>query len=284
MNLQSASRTALATAHVRAAHQLLDARPLLLDDPVAVPLLGRQAAQAIRDGAASHRTPWARALRSHVLLRSVFAEERLAAAAGRGVAQYVILGAGFDTFSLRQPAWARALGVFEVDHPATQELKREYLARAGLEPPPNATLAPVDLGRESLLDGCARHGVSLEEPAFFSWLGVTMYLPEAAIDSVLRSVARFPPGSELVLTFLQRADEPGADSSRAQRRLSERVASAGEPFVTYLDPPEVEARLRSAGFAGVEFLSAEAAEERYYARRPRDLPVPSRTAIAAATR
>lgn len=284
MNLQSASRTALATAHMRAAHQLLDARPLLLDDPVAVPLLGRQAAQAIRDAAASHRTPWARALRSHVLLRSVFAEERLAAAAGRGVAQYAILGAGFDTFSLRQPPWARALGVFELDHPATQELKREYLARAGLEPPPNAILAPVDLERESLLDSLARHGVSLAKPTLFSWLGVTMYLPQAAIDAVLRSVARFPPGSELVLTFLQRADAAGEDPSRAQRRLAQGVASAGEPFVTFLDPPEVEARLRAAGFTGVEFLEPEEAERRYYARRPRDLPVPSRTGIAAATR
>jgi methyltransferase (TIGR00027 family) len=284
MNLHAASRTALAAAHMRAAHQLLDARPLLLDDPVAVPLLGRQAAQAIRDGAASQQTPWARALRSHVLLRSVFAEERLAAAVGRGVAQFVVLGAGFDTFFLRQPPWARALRVFEMDHPATQELKWEYLARAGLEPPPNATLAPVDLEREPLVDGCARHGVSLTQPTLFSWLGVTMYLPESAIDSVLRSVARFPLGSELVLTFLQPADSAGEESSRAQRHLAERVAGAGEPFVTRFEPVEVEARLRAAGFSGVEFLSPEEAEARYYARRPRDLPVPSRTGIAAATR
>ncbi len=217
------------------------------------------------------------------MLRSVFAEERLAAAAARGVRQYVVLGAGFDTFALRQPPWARGLRVFELDHPATQELKWEYLARAGLEPPPNATLAAVDLERESLLDGCARHQVSLEEPTFFSWLGVAMYLPEEAMASVLRSMARFPPGSEVVLTFLQRADA-GEESSRAQRHLASSVAGAGEPFVTWLDPPEVEARLRAAGFPGVEFLTPQEAESRYYARRPRDLPVPSRTGIAAATR
>ena len=102
-----------------------------------------------------------------------------------------------------------------MDHPATQDLKREYLPRAGLEPASNATLAPVDLQRELLLDGCVRYGASLEEPTLFSWLGVTMYLPKDAIDSVLRSVARFPPGSELVLTFLPRADAAGEEPSRA---------------------------------------------------------------------
>ena len=111
-----------------------------------------------------------------------------------------------------------------------------------------------------------------------------MYLPVDAIDAVLRSAARLPPASELVLTFLQRAEAAGEASWGAQRRLAERVAGAGEPFVTWLEPPEVEARLRAAGFSGVEFLSPEVAEGRYYARRPRDLPVPSRTGIAAATK
>src|ERR1019366_5126673 len=111
MNNQKASRTALGTAYLRAAHQLLDAAPKILDDPIAVRLLGEDASRKICESAERYQKPEAKALRSHVVLRSRFAEDRLAAAVQRGVSQYVILGAGFDTFALRQPQWANSLEV-----------------------------------------------------------------------------------------------------------------------------------------------------------------------------
>jgi methyltransferase (TIGR00027 family) len=275
MSDRNASRTALGTAYLRAAHQLLDAPPRILEDPLAVTLLGPAAAQRISDMRDSYQTPERLVLRAHVVLRSRFAEDRLAAAVHRGVLQYVILGAGFDTFALRQPPWARPLRILEVDHAGTQATKRTQLAAAGLAVPENAAFATIDFDRESLRDGLLRHQVSLHEPVFFSWLGVTMYLKEEAIDAVLRTVAAFPAGSEIVLTFVQ---PPGNSPSPLQQR----VASLGEPWVSYFGPDALEAKLLGAGLSNVAFLSPEEAETRYFRQRPQDLPVPTRTNIVCA--
>ncbi len=272
-----ASRTAMGTAYLRAAHQLLDSPPLILDDPAALSLLGSVAVQRIKDTADHYQTPERLALRAHVVLRSRFAEDRLAAAVRRGITQYVILGAGFDTFALRQPAWAQALKIIEVDHPGTQAAKRSHLAAAGLAMPENAAFANIDLERESLLDGLLKFGVAMDEATFFSWLGVTVYLKEAAIDAVLRSVAKFPSGSEMVLTF---ARPPGESPSP----LARRAASLGEPWKSYFESGALEAKLRSAGFSKVEFLSPAEAEARYFRQRPRDLPLPKRSSIVCAVR
>jgi len=279
MSDRNASSTALGTLYMRAVHQLLDEQPRILDDPIALSVLGETAVQQIRDAAQRCRTPEACALRAHVVLRSRFAEDRLATAVGRGITQYVILGAGFDTFALRQPAWAQVLKIFEVDHPGTQAVKRSRLASAGLTMPPNAYFASIDFEHESLREGLLRHFISLTEPTFFSWLGVTIYLRENAVDAVLRSVAEFPAGSEIVLTFTQPA--AGA-ASGFQSSLAQRVAGVGEPFVSYFAPEEIEAKLRGAGFAQVEFLSPSEAEALYFRQRPRDLLVPGRTAIVYA--
>ncbi|MCX7176946.1 MAG: class I SAM-dependent methyltransferase [Proteobacteria bacterium] len=278
---REASHTALATAYLRAAHQLLDAPPRILDDPIAVRLLGNAAPQKIHDEIERYQSAPARALRSHVVLRSRYTEDCLQAAQQRGITQYIILGAGFDTFALRQPAWAKSLKIFEVDHPGTQALKRSHLAAAALEMPANLAFAQIDFEHESLLDGLLRHGVSLDEPTLFSWLGVTMYLNEAAIDSALLSVAAFPSGSEIVLTFLQ---PPESASDAAPAQLAGRVAGAGEPFVSYFEPEAMAEKLTGAGFTKLEFLSPEDADTKYYKHRPTDLPVPRRTGIVSAIR
>lgn len=271
------SRTALGTAYLRAAHQLLDAPPRILEDPFAVSLLGPAAAQRITDNPENYHTPERRALRAHVVLRSRFAEDRLAAAVARGATQYVILGAGFDTFALRRPAWARQLKIVEVDHAATQSLKRSYLSDAGLALPENIVFASVDFATESLRDGLRRHGVAFNQPTSFSWLGVTMYLEEKAIDTVLHTVVEFPVGSEIVLTFARsRGDSPSP--------LALRAADLGEPWLSYFEPGALEAKLRDAGFSQVEFLSPGDAETRYFRDRPQDLPVPTQINIACAVR
>ena len=272
MSDYKASRTAIGTAYLRAAHQLLDAQPRILDDPVALSLLGPGALQLIKNKANDYRTPESLALRTHIVLRSRFAEDRLAAAVLCGVAQYVILGAGFDTFALRQPSWAQALKIYEVDHPKTQAVKRSHLASAGFAMPENAVFADIDFEQQSLYDGLLRHHISMDEPTFFSWLGVTMYLKEDAIDAVLRSVAMFPTGSEIVLTFVP----PPGDSPSPLARI---VASLGEPWVSYFEPDTLEAKMRVAGFSKVAFLSSAEAEARYFRQRPGDLPVPKQTYI-----
>jgi methyltransferase (TIGR00027 family) len=277
MSDYKASNTALGTAYLRAAHQLLEAKPLLFDDPVALPLLGPKAIKLIQDAAVNYRTPEMLALRAHVVLRSRFTEDRLAAAVSRGITQYVILGAGFDTFALRQPAWAKNIKIIDVDHAGTQTMKCSYIATAGLAMPENIVFADIDFEHESLLDGLLRYGVSMKEPTFFSWLGVTMYLKEDAIDAVLWSVAMFPAGSEIVLTFVQ----PPGDSPSP---LSQRVANLGEPFVSYFEPDALEAKLLGAGFSKVEFLTPAEAEARYFRQRLKDLPVPKQINIICAVR
>jgi len=269
------SRTAIGTAYLRAAHQLFETPPRILDDPVALPLLGPVASQRIKDTADHYRTPEKLALRAHVVLRSRFAEDRLAAAVFRGITQYVILGAGFDTFALRQPPWAQALKILEVDHPGTQAVKRSHLAAAGLAMPKNAAFAAVDFEHETLHAALLRHHVRMDEPSFFSGLGVMMYLKEDAIDAVLRSVAMFPAGSEIVLTF-----EPMTGDSPSP--LAQHTARLGEPWVSYFEPDALEAKLIGAGFSKVQFLSPAEAGERYFQQRPGDLPAPKRTNILCA--
>lgn len=277
MSNQGVSRTALGTAYLRAAHQLLDAPPRILEDRFAVSLLGPAAERRITEDASSYQTPERRALRAHVVLRARFTEDRLAAAMARGVSQYVILGAGFDTFAYRQPAWARQLRIVEVDHLATQGLKRSYLADAAIAIPENVRFAAVDFDRESLRDGLYRNEIARNEPTFFSWLGVTMYLKEDVIDAALRTIAAFPAGSEIVLTFARsRTDAPSP--------FAQRAADLGEPWLSYFEPDALASKLRATGFSEVEFLSPADAETRYFRDRPRDLPVPAQTNIVSAIR
>jgi methyltransferase (TIGR00027 family) len=272
------SQTALGTAYLRAAHQMLDGEPKLLDDPVAITLLGPDAWGRIQANADAYRTPIAESLRAHVVLRSRFAEDRLADAVSRGITQYILLGAGLDTFAFRQPQWAQSLRILEVDHLQTQLLKRQLMDAADLPPPANVSYLNVDFERESLQEGLLHHGVALDEPTFFSCLGVTMYLHEPAIDAVLRFVADFPSGSEIVLTFAPPPDEK-ADGTAW---VAARTAATNEPMVTFFTPAAMEIKLRRAGFGGIDFLSPKEAEIRYFSQRPLDLPVPKRTVIVAA--
>lgn len=275
---QAASQTALGTAYLRAAHQMLDGEPKLLDDPVAITLLGADACRRIQANADAYRSPIAESLRAHVVLRSRFAEDRLAEAVSRGITQYILLGAGLDTFALRQPSWAQSLRILEVDHLQTQLFKRQLMDAADLPLSANVSYLDVDFERESLQEGLLRHGVALDEPTFFSWLGVTMYLHEPAIDAVLRLVSGFPSGSEIVLTFAQPPDEK-ADGTAW---IAARAAAMNEPMVSFFTPVAMEIKLRRAGFSSIHFLSPKESEIRYFSQRPLDLPVPKRTAIVAA--
>jgi methyltransferase (TIGR00027 family) len=267
---------------LRAAHQLLDAEPRILVDGPIIQMVGPEAVEQIRAYARELDTPSSRGLRTHIVLRSRFAEDQLAAAVERDVRQLVILGAGLDTFAYRQPAWAHALRIIEVDQPATQAVKRERLAGAGIEIPANVTLAPVDFETTSLQQTLEANGVDLSTPVFFSWLGVTMYLTETAVDAVLRTVAGLARGSEIVFTFSQprAADDEPADGYTPS--LAQAAAAMGEPWLTYFDVPALDAKLRKLGFSVVEFLTREAAQERYFAGRADGLRAPRRTSIVSA--
>lgn len=276
MQDQNFSKTALATAYIRAAHQLLDDQPLLLNDPVALPLLGENAAETIKGRMEHHQNPEGKALRAHVVLRSRFTEDKLEKAAAQGVNGYILIGAGFDTFSLRQPTWARALRIVEVDHPATQAAKRERIAKAGLPVPENLAFAPANLEKEKLDEVLSRCGIHPGEPAFFSWLGVTMYLEEAAIDATLRVLAGFAAGSEVSLTFKPPSNEHASS-------LAVRVSDVGEPFLSLFTPEGIEAKLQNNGFSNIDFLTPEKAKLLYFNPMRNDLPAPKQTNILCAS-
>ncbi|HET7232711.1 MAG TPA: class I SAM-dependent methyltransferase [Longimicrobium sp.] len=272
---RAASGTARGVAVLRAAHLIVDGKPAVLNDTVVARLLGGDIEAQIRAHVDDLQTPPSRGLRSHVVLRSRFAEDTLMDAVADGAEQYVLLGAGLDTFAYRQPSWARGLTIIEVDHPASQAAKRGALAAAGIEIPPNVRFADVDFERETLAHGLARCGVHTAKRTFFSWLGVTMYLTRDAIEATLRTVLSFPKGSGIVFTF--------AHTDSATSRLAEGSASAGEPWVSYFTPEEVAEMLQSLGFSDSSFLSREEAERRYYANRADGFTVPPRVTIVAAS-
>lgn len=248
---RTASRTAVGVAMLRAAHQLLDGEPRVLDDTVILALLGPGTSGLIREQAPRYREPWSMALRVHVLLRSRFAEERLAAAVGRGVTQLVVLGAGLDTFAYRQPAWAQSLRIFEVDHPASQATKRERLEASRIAVPANVTFAPVDFENEALLDGLVRAGFDPETRTFVSCLGVFVYLTGEAIAALFAFIAALPAGSECVFTFGGRRE--GGSGGRS---LADTVAALGEPWQSSMEVDEIVAVMERAGLPAPTLLTA----------------------------
>jgi methyltransferase (TIGR00027 family) len=274
------NRTALGVAWLRAAHQLVDAEPRILDDAPSVALLGSQAAE-VRSDPRAH-SPGARLLRSHIVLRSRFAEDRLRLAIERGVSRYVLLGAGYDTFVVRQPAWARKIEIVEVDRAEIQEDKRAKLTAARFRVPTNVRFVSIDFELETLASGLARNGVPLDVPTFFSWLGVTMYLTEPAIDAVLSTVAGAPAGSEIVFTFAPADPSTGGPATPELSGLASLAATAGEPWRTYFAPDQLLAKLRALGFSKAELLDTDDAERQYFAGRTDGLPAPRRSTIVSA--
>src|SRR5580704_178111 len=185
MQERTFSRTAQRVAIRRAAHQLLD-RPRVFDDPFALRIIGSEAAEELRSNPKEHHA-FSRAFRAFMAARSRYAEDELACAVARGVRQYVVLGAGLDTFAYRNPH--AGLWVFEVDHPATQAWKREQLEQVDIAVPQSLAFAPVDFERVSLGEGLDAAGFDRAAPAIFTWLGVVPYLTEQAVFATLGLIA-----------------------------------------------------------------------------------------------
>ena len=269
-------------AVMRAVHQLIDGEPKIFADPLALKILGPVGERWVRDNLDKYRPAYMASGRVLTAIRSQFAEERLLASMQRGTAQYVILGAGLDTFAWRHAELAGRLAIFEVDHPATQQWKRSRLSEVGLGVPGHVQFVAVDFQRDSLATMLAASGFSRTRPAFFSWLGVTYYLtPEAAFDT-LCYVATQDAASEVVFDF---ALEDAAMSPRFREQIAKLMTSMvkrGEPWLTRFEPTALQARLRASGFAGTFYLSEALATERYLRARPDRLELGEAVQIMAA--
>jgi methyltransferase (TIGR00027 family) len=281
------SETALLTALMRAVHTRRDPAPLL-DDPWGDRLVPDSARALFRARAFARLAPQAQAevlarggaagmdevldasLRASVAYpgvigRSRYTEDFLRAAVATGVGQYAMIGAGFDSFSVRRPPFAAALEVFEIDHPATQGLKRQRLAECGIWLPGTVHFVEADLGREEVAPVLARAGFRSSERAFFSWLGVTMYLTREANLATLRAIASCgASGSELVFTYYD--DRLNRQGGSGFAEMAARVAALGEPFKSGFDPDQLHSDLQSVGLELLEDLDDVAVIARYDAR------------------
>jgi methyltransferase (TIGR00027 family) len=244
------SQTAMTAAAARAAHLLVDSEPRIFADSLAALLLGDKAETYLRYHREHGDHPLLAGTRAQATCRSRFTEDQLALAAARGTAQYVILGAGLDSFACRSELAGR-LRVFEVDHPATQQRKRALLAAAGLAEPPTLTWVPVDFETDELIAALTAAGLDPAAPAFVSWLGVTMYLTAEAIGATLASLSRLAPGSELVTDYMLTADLRDADGVAYADLVMPDSERRGEPWLSFFTPEQMTGLLTRHGFTGV---------------------------------
>jgi methyltransferase (TIGR00027 family) len=257
------SRTAHLVAVSRAAHQLFD-QPRVFEDPVALAIIGPEAVAGIRMAERRFNLSYSRFMRAYLVARSRLAEDALSEAVSRGVRQYVVLGAGLDTFAHRNPHAAAGLRVFEVDHPATQEWKRQLLSRAALKAPESLTFVSVNFESQRLPDRLAANGFHVAEPAFFSWLGVTMYLSPDAIQETLKFVAQSPTSSSIIFDYLTRPRRWQLLRRLGLKVMTNRMAAVGEPWRTFFDPTQLYPELMNLGFNSVRDFGADEINARYF--------------------
>jgi methyltransferase (TIGR00027 family) len=257
--------SALMVALQRAAHQLVDASPRVLDDPLAIAVLGEKESQALRSDLGRYRNPVAQGLRSSVVVRSRLAEDEWAAAFERGVRQYVVLGAGLDTSPYRH-ADPRAR-LFEVDLPATQAWKRARLREAGIAAPGMLRYVPVDFETVHLADGLAAAGFDAKAPTYFSWLGVTMYLEEAAVIETLRFIAGCARGSAVLFEYVVPLATLPPMMRIAMEQMAAQLAQRGEPWKSFFEADALARTMTSLGFSSARTWSPDELNQRYLADR-----------------
>lgn len=279
MRKGKASRTAEVAAAARARHCLYES-PVIFQDPFALELTSPTWRRIV----VTRPLRWLvfeqllRALRpvgAQIVARSRYAEDVLEQAIAAGVRQYVIVGAGFDSFALRRRDAESKLRVFELDHPDTQQAKRERLLRIGL--PGNLEFVAADFERETVADVLVRSGFERERPAFFSWLGTTPYLSNSATRQTLASIAHFAAtGSGVVFDYLVPDELLLAPDKLTVEKLRRFTARHGEPLVGAFHPEELAPMLASVGLELVENLTAAQQEQRYFANRRDGLrPMPA---------
>jgi methyltransferase (TIGR00027 family) len=260
------SKTALRVALRRAAHQVHDARPLVFEDPLAVRILGKEYAEEVRRTPDSIKRPFSAGLRAFMVGRARLAEDTLAAGVRElRVRQYLVLGAGLDTFACRNPF--DDVRVFEVDHPATQAWKMKMLQAAEIVPLKSAQFVAVDFEKDSLRARLKASGFDFSAPTVTAWLGVVPYLTMEAFRATIRILSSLPEGSAVVFDYSQPAEALSVVERMMLESLSARVARAGESFQLFFTPPQLGEELEWLGMRVVEDLGGAAITARYFAGR-----------------
>ena len=260
------SKTALRVALRRAAHQLHDKQPLVFEDPLAVPILGPEFREELNRTPSADKRPFSAALRAFMVSRARLAEDTLAVGVvQRNTRQYLVLGAGLDTFAYRNPY--PHVRVFEVDHPATQAWKLERLTAANIAVPPTAVHVPVDFEHQTLASQLLAAGFDPKLPTVTAWLGVVPYLTLEAFRDTTELLGSFAPGSAVVFDYSQPSEALSPVERLMLESLSSRVAQAGEPFRLFFTPEALETELKLAGLEVVEDLDGPALTQKLLAGR-----------------
>jgi methyltransferase (TIGR00027 family) len=252
------SRTALIIARQRAAHQVLDHGSILYD-PFAMKIL-REDEKDVLQFANQH--PLASIGRLFTAARSRIAEDALSRAVERGIRQIVILGAGLDTFALRNPHGAQQIRIYEVDHPATQEWKRQRLSEVQISIPHGLIFVPVDFERDDLGERLAHAGFQNNLPAFFTWLGVVPYLSPDAIGSTLDYMSSIE-NSEVVFDYMEHPEAFSEELRQLETLRAEQLKKMGERSVSHFDPAGMTEILRSHGFCAIEDIDFQKIRSRF---------------------
>jgi len=242
---------------------------VVLNDPIAVPILGAMYAERLRVAAEERDEAFSRSLRAFLVARSRYAEGKLNEAVAAGVRQYVLLGAGLDTFAHRNPH--PQLRVFEVDHPATQQWKRELLEACGIAIPARLSYAPVDFEVQELSAQLQASGFDAHAPAFFAWLGVVPYLTLNAFRATLAFITSLPALSGVTFDYGQPREALPLSEQLVRDALASRVGLTGEPFQLFFTPAEVAHEL--ARFTMLEDLGSTEINARYFTGRADQLAV-----------
>ena len=258
-------------AVTRALHQVVDDEPRVFADPLALRIIGPDNARWMHENVAGQQTEPMRRVRAMICIRARFSEDELTKALAAGTTQYVVLGAGLDTFAYRRPDLAGRLTVYEVDHPSTQAWKRGCLGDAGIAIPQHLRFVPVDFNEQALGDCLAAAGFRRDQPAFFSWLGVSYYLPLPSITETLGYIGSHGARSQVVFDYaIDKADLP-PESQDVWTRVNAFTSKVGEPWQTVFAAGDLMEQLRQLGFGEVFHLTPEEATARYLAGR-RDMP------------
>jgi methyltransferase (TIGR00027 family) len=252
------SRTAMMVARQRAAHQLLD-HGSILNDPFAMAILREDEKEVLQF---ANRHPVASIGRLFTAARSRIAEDALSMAVERGVRQIVILGAGLDTFALRNPHGARQIRIYEVDHPGTQAWKRQRLTEAQIALPPWLTFVPVDFEQDDVGERLAAAGFQQNLPAFFTWLGVVPYLTQDAIGRTLDSMSSIQ-SSEVVFDYMEPPEAFSEELRQMEKARAEQLERIGERSESRFEPAAIAAILRSHGFCDFEDIGFEEISARF---------------------
>ena len=256
--------TAIRTALWRALHLEVDASPHVLDDRIGLQIAEVGADWRQRPDMNEYATP---GVRASIVARARYIEDLVTEQAGHGVGQYVLLGAGLDTFAQRRPEIASTITVFEVDQPGPQAWKRQRLVELGFGVPDSLRLVPVDFETTSWWDGLLANGFDADKPAVVASLGVSMYLTRDATSATLSQSAALAPGSTFAMTFMQPLEFVDPDEQEMHRATNAAAGASGTPFISYYAPDEILAMARDAGFTSARHVSAADYTRRYFADR-----------------